>query len=80
MMNCPGWAFWATSGASMTIRVTVGLRASFSTILYILLLRFLKRAHGRTDRAPLGQITATHSISTSASFGSAATWNAARAG
>ena len=32
MMNCPGWAFFATRGASMTIFVTVGLSACFSRI------------------------------------------------
>ena len=35
MINWPGFAFLAMSGASMTIFVTVGFSATFSVILYI---------------------------------------------
>ena len=40
MMNWPGFAFLAMSGASMTIFVTVGFSATFSVILYIALAPF----------------------------------------
>ena len=35
MMNCPGFAFLATNGASISICVTVGFSSFFLTILYI---------------------------------------------
>ena len=41
MMNWPGFAFFAMSGASISIRVTVGFSASFFRIVYITLKTFL---------------------------------------
>ena len=45
MMNWPGCAFFATSGASITSLVTVGFSGVFSTILNISFLLQKRAAH-----------------------------------
>ena len=64
MINWPGFAFLAMSGASMTIFVTVGFSATFSVILYIAFAPFSGKisVHENASALPARQATDAESF------------------